>query len=688
MLYVASAAAVCIGVADASGVASPHPPNTTAFLAPRAASARSGGAYWWQRGGWNGRTVNFFSKAPDPATQSAEDLKTYADQLKREGSSVLTIQAVYDSGLKKGSDESGQPYKPGDLWGGLAINDLGAAALPLGDAGVSDLVSHVHAADMKIMTWFNPSYVWTGSDVFKAAEADMHACRDAAEGALSDCLPEESPARYFKWSEPRGGDCWSRHGLQRPKDAEPLSAEDADADGYTSCQSVGDKPESRPCWVYDPAADRCYMSTWASQPSGDFASDRWVAYVQQALAHWINQGIDGFVLDAPNMYIWQDTYARLSDDGVGAVVGATTAFIREHSKGKSASFSETYMAPGYGRQYQVDATLAGEFDWAGGTAIAEAILGQGGAAANATVDDGFTYVDAAVNEAYRTRFYAIAWQRPVLLPPNTQVPGHEGFYPSANVAQIAITSAGGYFLETEFIKTGWDFADHSQAWWWTSSPWFGEGAKGASTSLGQLYQFMATSDAFRTLSLRAPAPAPQGTYAMIRYDAVNTADRAASGDTGVFAANLLSTPVTYDFHDAFSKEVAGQFGGSLSRPASMHLDGGNFDFTAGLTLPTWDLLANAAGGSSLNCYPGRGADADLGQYDYDGDKHMTLAACFLSCLHNSKAAGGECASVTILWEDAALGQVTGRVSCWGRRDVDAEACNPDEDTYSTFVMSQ
>merc|ERR1712136_534106 len=48
---------------------------------------------------------------------------------------------------------------------------------------------------MKVMTWLNPSYFWTGSASFKAAEADV------AQYGL-DNLPDTSPANWFRWSAP------------------------------------------------------------------------------------------------------------------------------------------------------------------------------------------------------------------------------------------------------------------------------------------------------------------------------------------------------------------------------------------------------------------------------------------------------------------------------------------------------
>lgn len=60
-----------------------------------------------------------------------------------------------------------------------------------------NLTSTVHSLDLKVTSWFNPSYIWTDSEDVQRAFRDAKA---AFQGAIDyDELPSDSPARWFRW---------------------------------------------------------------------------------------------------------------------------------------------------------------------------------------------------------------------------------------------------------------------------------------------------------------------------------------------------------------------------------------------------------------------------------------------------------------------------------------------------------
>ena len=54
------------------------------------------------------------------------------------------------------------------------------------------LIQAAHDRNMKVTTWINLSYFWTGSDLWQEAITDV-------QNHGLDNLPEESPAKWFAW---------------------------------------------------------------------------------------------------------------------------------------------------------------------------------------------------------------------------------------------------------------------------------------------------------------------------------------------------------------------------------------------------------------------------------------------------------------------------------------------------------
>ena len=172
------------------------------------------------------------------------------------------------------------PVKGGpiEIFNGFAASDFMEVDPRVGTSqDWTELLTAAHARGMAVITWFNPSYFWTGSPLFKQAEADVK-----IYGPVRSNQPANSPARFFQWQYGAGAA------------AKP-------------CDTCGENyPSDR--WVTDADASPTgttvsYKSSWSDQPSADFASTEWRAALATYLQHWLNTGIDGFVFDAPVTWV-------------------------------------------------------------------------------------------------------------------------------------------------------------------------------------------------------------------------------------------------------------------------------------------------------------------------------------------------------------------------------------------------
>lgn len=224
---------------------------------------------WWEEGHWTERVVN--AKA---FGETFEQVQAVLPDFKEAGYAVLN----FDWPVKAG---------PAALYGGFGASDYLAVDPALGtEAEWKSLVAAAHKLDMKVVSWFNPSYFWTGSAQFKQAE------KDVAKYGVGSSLPSDSPARWFRWK----ASCSSGH--SKPADNNPGS--------YRSGR-----------WVEDPdAGGACYYSAWSDQPSGDYAKAEWRSEITKIFQHWAGTGMDGFMLDFPQWYL-------CSTSGCAADVQAT-----------------------------------------------------------------------------------------------------------------------------------------------------------------------------------------------------------------------------------------------------------------------------------------------------------------------------------------------------------------------------
>lgn len=173
------------------------------------------------------------------------------------------------------------------------------------DQDFANFTTAAHNKGMAVISWFNPEYMWVGSPLFKQAEADV-----ATYGPIRANQPTDSPARYFVWSANPGGTT-----VERPADSDCFSG------------------NSSATWIHDSAAGgNYYQSRWANEPSGDFGDGMtpWSTYITNAIDHWMDAGVDGFIFDAPGTYI---------GNGVTVVTNAV------HARANKVAWGETGTSP-------------------------------------------------------------------------------------------------------------------------------------------------------------------------------------------------------------------------------------------------------------------------------------------------------------------------------------------------------
>ena len=122
--------------------------------------SKPSGKDWWQDASTNWRTVSVIQAAGDAMSYhkslNLAELKKMVDKMHKDGVTAFGLNSAYDSG--------GQHYNPEALWNGLAMSDpMKVNPLIGSDKDFKSLADYVHGKGMKLMTWWNPSYIWTGS---------------------------------------------------------------------------------------------------------------------------------------------------------------------------------------------------------------------------------------------------------------------------------------------------------------------------------------------------------------------------------------------------------------------------------------------------------------------------------------------------------------------------------------------
>jgi len=568
------------------------------------------------------------------------------DGLCEAGVTMLALNVVYDDGL----DRHGDGY---DLWAmaaGLAASDLRRPLQFFGkeQAGfdaVAQLVERVHGcrSGMKLLTWLNPSYFWTGSPVYH------------------DTARED----WFQWRESCDDRC------RRPSVSDPQPAQNLTADWWGVPCTRGEWPI---VYVYDPDRRRCYASVWYGQPSVDFASASWVTELQAALKLWMDAGVDGFVLDDPTKYV------SISNDPSKAYVmrNAISDFVHRYRCPNWPSelcatiplLSEVYT-PDYElvADFGLDAGIAGEGPVGAYDPLAVyAAIDEDGSGGNEAEKAEFVFrsFDRMLSQGYQRDdgWQALSWIR--MQPRGDTFPFD---WAPGNALAQALSAAGGYLTAVEFVQ------QESKQDWWAGYAYPGEG----DIALAQLLQRIRDLPAFDTKSLRTPAynnfyedQAGKNTaYGMIRYNAFGQAPH--GGEAALFVGNLGSAPLDYDVATAFSRQVYHWSGAAALLPPTLRLNGFAFEAHELGSLPRWSKV-----GGGMRCDTTNPVGYPDGMNEW-----MTLGGCLLACLGVDPAVAGRvCKQVTVQWGEAS-GGTEGLVKCWAHDVVEKARCTPDSQ-FSSF----
>ena len=657
---------------------------------------------WWHRGGQRMRTISPKCDSLGPA-----DLIPLIERLAQAGERVVALNAVYDSGTG---------YDASSLWCGLAGSNYtrpDPASIGTTDQWLA-LVSKAHSLGLKMVAWFNPSYIWTGSPVFKMAEKDVKRYGLKA-------LPPASPAHYFRWSTTQ-----QAHTHVKPADSAPHES------GLWA-------------WVWDEDAGASYLSTWAGQPCTDLASPEWRAEVGRILTFWIEEmHIDGFVFDYPDGYIGGgvDTRGMWKADPA-QLKSALMDVIHSTGKGSVAAFAELYGQPERAVAYGLDGSLADATDGSRPSAIANAIAKADASGLDVAAFGGVGGPDAVNTLCYLSSWCAVGWQRQVVSPswlagdsalnvnqlncykssgaawapdlsgmltlhecfdrckghllceaitvdwgvgkrsPSTGEP-LVGCYlrglvkasacdqssaqfstfakdaPQRTQLLYGIAAAGGVVPAVEYD------AAHS---WWSDASWPG----GSGATLDDLVRAMSSAASFSTSSLRTALPTSSAAhYAFARYDAKGTgklslvvANLGAHAATAKIDLSALPAAVLHTGKRP-ADLVSGASLAPLAAQYSVHLPAHSMRLVGEVWLDTWAQHEQTA------CSQGHGAS-----YAPDSSGTMSVVSCMLTCLADSM-----CDGVTMEWS---LDALSGR--CFKRGGIALVKCEVGAGGFSTFVRS-
>src|SRR5258708_26063525 len=140
-----------------------------------------------------------------------QDVQNNLDSYKAKGYKLINLDWPISAG-------------PVSLFGGFSASDYYhtdprlAAPGTNADTDWNNFVTAVHKHGMAVISWFNPSYIWTGSPLFKQAEADVQTygpvlanqpatsppassqCQLAPPAATSPSIPGPAPTLLRAWS--------------------------------------------------------------------------------------------------------------------------------------------------------------------------------------------------------------------------------------------------------------------------------------------------------------------------------------------------------------------------------------------------------------------------------------------------------------------------------------------------------
>ncbi|MEV8375239.1 discoidin domain-containing protein [Kribbella sp. NPDC056861] len=162
------------------------------------------------------------------------------DTLKSQGFRAIELSPVSDGNK--------------DLWAGLPVMNLYQVDPDIGTMqDFEELLQAAHARGMKVIIFTNPGYASIDSPYFQKAQDDFRANVQSVERSWFDL--RKQPGAY---------------------------------------------PE---LWHYSARAQGYYWGTWdAKAPSFNYSSQAWLDEARKYLRFWMDKGVDGIALDAPNVY--------------------------------------------------------------------------------------------------------------------------------------------------------------------------------------------------------------------------------------------------------------------------------------------------------------------------------------------------------------------------------------------------
>lgn len=227
---------------------------------------------------WPGMSSRTVSLSCAPELTTFDDLMQFADELCTQKVKILTVNSIYMPAFEtlraqdclRGSTGSTGPGQP---WCGLLAGDYFSINPIFCDQktrgckhriededsklrALGELRDKLASCDMFLMSWINPSYIWTGSYMYERGLKEDWFVYGGNSTITPPCVAP--------------GAC----------EAEPDDS------------SMG--------WVYSPELDDTYLSVWASYPSASFYSPDFVNFLHGILDYNVyTLGIDGLQLDAP-----------------------------------------------------------------------------------------------------------------------------------------------------------------------------------------------------------------------------------------------------------------------------------------------------------------------------------------------------------------------------------------------------
>ena len=232
---------------------------------------------------WPGMSSRTVSLSCAPELTTFDDLMRFTDELCAQKVKILTVNSIYMPAFKtaRAQDCLGGSTGftgPGQPWCGLLAGDYFSINPIFCDpsrgckdnededsklSALGELRGKLASCDMFLMSWINPSYIWTGSYMYERGLKEDWFVYGGNPTITPPCLATGAcePGIRPEWSIPGGS-------------------------------SMG--------WVYSPELGDTYLSVWAGYPSASFHSPDFVNFLHEILNYNVyTLGIDGLQLDAP-----------------------------------------------------------------------------------------------------------------------------------------------------------------------------------------------------------------------------------------------------------------------------------------------------------------------------------------------------------------------------------------------------